>query len=69
VELLAIRAILSQKGTDTTRSGTRSLASVLFWLRFFEVVEVSGRYLPVNGYETIFIIILIGVNFNPQSLA
>jgi hypothetical protein len=43
----------TRKGTDTSRSGTRSLASVPFLLRFFEVVEVSGRYLPVNGYSEV----------------
>jgi hypothetical protein len=43
----------ARKGRDTSRSGTRSLASVPFLLRFFEVVKVCGRYLPVNGYGKI----------------
>jgi hypothetical protein len=51
VELLGIRTFFRKKGTDTSRSGTRSLASVPFLLRFFEVVKVCGRYLPVNDYN------------------
>ncbi len=46
----------ARKGTDPSRSGTRSLASVPFLLRFFEVVEVSGRYLPVNGYDYLILV-------------
>jgi hypothetical protein len=53
VELLGYSCdFFVRKGTDTTRSGTRSLASVPFLLRFFEVVKVCGRYLPVNGYSS-----------------
>jgi hypothetical protein len=52
VELLGYSCDFSaRKGTDTSRSGTRSLASVPFLLRFFKVVKVGERYLPVNGYR------------------
>jgi hypothetical protein len=52
VELLGYSCDFSaRKGTDTSRSGTRSLASVPFLLRFFKVVKVCGRYLSVNGYH------------------